>query len=82
MRVQIVDDQELAKVSPRNPRLYLRMHGWTRTPPSTSAPDVWAYASDDGTYEVVAPSSSEARDLPKRFAEMIRTLQSRRTGPN
>jgi hypothetical protein len=74
VRVQIVDDQELAKVSPRNARLYLRMHGWTRTPPSTSAPDVWAYASDDGTYEVVAPSSSEARDLPKRFAEMIRTL--------
>jgi len=74
MRVQIVDEQELAKVSPRNARLYLRMHGWTRISPGVSVPDVWALTSPDGTYEVIAPSSSMARDLSKRVAELLRTV--------
>ena len=33
-----------------------------------------AFPTEDGTYEVIAPSSREARDFRPRVAELLRTL--------
>lgn len=73
MRVQVIDDEALGSPSPRNIRLYLRTRGWQRAD-SAGAPVVWALPSDDGTYEIVAPSSRDARDFRQRVAELLRTL--------
>lgn len=74
MRVEIIDEEALTAPSPRNIRLYLQIHGWQRQSVEPTKPDVWTLASKDGTYEVVVPSSREARDLPMRVAELLRTL--------
>lgn len=73
MRVQIVDEEALASPSPRSIRLYLRMQGWEREPEPPGS-DVWSLPTADGTYEVIAPSSREARDFTQRVAELLRTL--------
>jgi hypothetical protein len=74
VRVQIIDEQALVSPSPRDVRLYLRTRGWERQPSEPRGPDVWTLPSEAGIYEVVAPSSREARDFPKRIAELLRTL--------
>jgi hypothetical protein len=74
VRVQIIDEQALVSPRPRNVRLYLRTRGWERQQAESGAPDVWTHPSDAGTYEVIAPSSREARDFPERIAELLRTL--------
>jgi hypothetical protein len=74
VRVQIIDEQALASPGPRNVRLYLRTRGWERQPAESGESDVWTLPSEDGTYEVIAPSSREARDFPERIAELLRTL--------
>ena len=50
------------------------MHGWQRQAEPQRIPDVWALPTEDGTYEVIAPSSREARDFRPRVAELLRTL--------
>ena len=64
---------------PTNIRLFLRTKGWTQAtdpadidPPDT--PDVWVLPATDGTYEVIAPTSSENRGFDKVVAELIRTV--------
>ena len=74
MRVQVIDEQALASPAPRSIRLYLRMHNWQRQRETSSVPDVWTLLTQDGTYEVIAPSSREARDYSQRVAELLRTL--------
>jgi hypothetical protein len=74
VRVQIIDEQALVSPRPRNVRLYLRTRGWERQPTEPGEPDVWTLPSEAGTYEVIAPSSREARDFAERIAELLRTL--------
>jgi hypothetical protein len=59
---------------PRNVRIYLRTHGWLRESSSAAGPTVWMLPTDQGTYEVIAPSSRNARDFSARIAELLRTL--------
>lgn len=72
MRVRIVDEDVLSSPSARNIRSYLRIRGWQRRG-SSLKPDVWTLDTQEGTYEVLAPSSG-ARDFPERVAELLRTL--------
>lgn len=74
MRLHIVDEQTLRTPSPRSIRLYLRMHGWHQQQTHAVVPDVWTLSSDEGTYEVIAPSSRKARDFHQRVAELLRTV--------
>ena len=74
MKVQVIDEQALASPAPRNIRLYLRMHGWQRQSEASATPDVWAQETQEGTYEVIAPSSKDARDYLQRVAELLRTV--------
>jgi hypothetical protein len=73
MRVQILDEETLSRANPRNVRLYLQIYGWHRALEYTG-PDVWILETEAGTYEVIAPSSRQARDFPQRIAELLRTL--------
>jgi len=75
MRVQVIDQKALESPAPRNVRLYLRIHGWTR--PSAripGQPDVWILPAEEGTYEIIAPSSHVASDYTRRISELLRTL--------
>ena len=74
MRVQIIDEQALATPAARSIRLYLRMHGWERQASASKTPDVWTLSTEDQPYEVIAPSSRDARDFIQRVAELLRTL--------
>jgi hypothetical protein len=74
MRVRIIDALALQSPPPRNIRLYLQTHRWERVATSRQRPDVWAHATPEGTYEVLAPSSRNASDYPERVAELLRTL--------
>ena len=74
MKVHVIDDQALVSAVPRGLRLYLRMHGWQRQPEALATPDVWTLQTQDGTYEVIAPSSRAARDFRQRVAELLRTV--------
>jgi hypothetical protein len=74
MKVQIVDEAALASPLPRNVRLYLRLHGWTRAPGRQGEPDIWILPADTGNYEVIAPSSHLTLDYARRIAELLRTL--------
>lgn len=74
MKVAIVDAEALHSPLPRNIRLYLRSRGWQRAELDASGPDVWQLDSEAGIYEVIAPSTREARDYQHRVAELLRTL--------
>ena len=74
MKVQVIDGQALASPVPRNIRLYLQMHGWQRQTEASAKPDVWTWQTEDGMYEVIAPSSRDARDYRQRVAELLRTV--------
>ena len=81
MKVQVIDQQALTSLVSRNIRLYLRMHGWERQSEAAAmptdlvtVPDVWELKTTEGTYEVIAPSSIEARDYRDRVAELLRTV--------
>lgn len=79
MKVRVVDDEALGSLRPRDIRLYLRIHGWTRVPRLSKSrtdaePDVWSLPSDGGSYEIIAPSSRSSRDFTSRAAELLRTL--------
>lgn len=74
MKVQVVDRGVLSSAVPRSIRLYLRTRGWRRESEDVVSPDVWTLTSEIGTYEVIAPSSREARDFPQRVAELLRTV--------
>lgn len=73
MRVQVTDEDALISPYPRNVRLYLRIHGWTRAPIQPNQPDIWTLPASEGAYEVIAPSS-QALDYPRRMAELLRTV--------
>ena len=73
MRVQVIDEQALLDLSPRNIRVYLRTHGWLRNEDSIGS-DVWALSVRDGVYEVISPSTRQKRDFAKRASELLRTL--------
>ena len=74
MKVQVIDEAALASPQPRNVRLYLRIHGWAREPRREGEPDIWTLPTEDGAYEVIAPSSHRAFDYPRRIAELLRTV--------
>lgn len=78
MKIQMIEEQDLESASPRNIRLYLSSHGWERrsghTSESIAGPDVWSLDAEEGTYEVIAPSSRSAKDFTRRVAEIVRTL--------
>jgi hypothetical protein len=74
MKVQVIDEAALASPQPRNVRIYLRTHGWERVPRRANEPDVWTLQMGEDLYEIVAPSSHDARDFPQRIAEVLRTL--------
>ena len=74
MKVQVVDSAALTSPLPRNVRLYLRIHGWSRAPRSIGEPDVWILPTNEGTYEVIAPSSHQAVDYSRRISELLRTV--------
>ncbi len=74
MKLSVIDDGTLAKPQPRDVRLYLRIHGWTRTTPPYSTPDVWMLPISGSAYEVIAPSSRRAPDYPRRIRELLRTV--------
>ncbi len=74
MRVQVIDEQALASPAPRSIRLYLRMHNWQRQTETSATPDVWTLLTEDGMYEIIAPSSRQVRDYSQRVAELLRTL--------
>lgn len=74
MKVLVTDEAALASPQPRNVRLYLRIHGWTRALREEGKPDIWELPRHEGTYEVIAPSSYEALDYPRRIAELLRTV--------
>jgi hypothetical protein len=69
-----MDEIALASPSPRNIRLYLRTRGWRQSTTAIGQPDVWSLPSENGTYEVIAPSSRAARDYVQRVSELLRTL--------
>lgn len=73
MKVQVIDEEALSNLSPRNIRLYLRTHNWLRDSES-GGPDIWTLPVQGGVYEVIAPSSREKRDFIKRVSELLRTL--------
>lgn len=75
MKVRISDEQDVASLTPRAIWLYLEGHGWQRQTEETPAsPDVWTLSAKDGMYEIIAPSSRDARDFAQRVAELLRTL--------
>lgn len=74
MRISVLDDTALRAPSARNIRLYLRTRGWERPSERQAVPDVWALESGHGTYEVIAPSSRDARDYTRLVGELLRTL--------
>ena len=68
-----------SSLDPKNIGLFLLMKGWEPTtdpadidPPVT--PDVWTLSTNDGTYEVIVPSSSESKDFDRVVAELVRTV--------
>ena len=75
MKVRISDVQDVASLTPRTIWLYLAGQGWQRQAEEAPAsPDVWTLSTEDGTYEVIAPSSHHTRDFAQRVAELLRTL--------
>jgi RNase P/RNase MRP subunit p29 len=73
MKVQVVDEEALSKLRPRNIRLYLRTHDWLRRE-EPGGSDVWTRPGQGGVYEVIAPSSHEKRDFVMRVSELLRTI--------
>jgi hypothetical protein len=59
---------------PRGIRLYLRTHGWESTERFHGQPTLWRLPGNDGTYEVIAPSSKDTGDFRQRVSELLRTL--------
>ena len=74
MKVPITDHQDVASLTPRIIWLYLEAHGWQRQTGTPASPGVWTLTGEDGTYEVIAPSSQGTRDFRQRVAELLRTL--------
>jgi hypothetical protein len=74
MRVQFLDVDTLSSPRPRDIRLYLRIHGWTRAVQEERGPDVWTLPIAESAYELIAPSSRRALDYPRRIQELLRTL--------
>lgn len=74
MKMHSSHEQHLASPDPKNIRLYLRTKGWERQADTSDSPDVWILPFENESYEVIAPSSSRARDFAQRVAELLRTL--------
>lgn len=64
---------DLSSPRPRNIRSYLRTHGWEMEPGEVDGPTFWSLPTEDGTYEVIAPSS-RARDFEARVSELLHTV--------
>jgi hypothetical protein len=63
-----------ARPEPRSVRIYLRAHGWQNEAGVPGEPTIWTLPSTQGTFEVIAPSSPQARDFDARIAELLRTI--------
>jgi hypothetical protein len=74
MSASIEDILDPGGPQPRNIRLYLRMHGWEREGSASDQPGIWRLPTDDGTYEVLAPSSRGTGDFKDRVSELLRTV--------
>lgn len=65
---------DLRSPQPRSIRLYLKTHGWEREPSAQGEPSFWRLPTEDGTYEVIAPSSERTRDFQGRVEQLLRTV--------
>jgi hypothetical protein len=74
MKLQVLDEEALSTPRPRDIRLYLRIHGWTRSDREEGQPDVWTLPIGDSAYEVIAPSSRGVLDYARRIRELLRTV--------
>ena len=74
VKVQIVDAEALSTPEPERMRSYLQDQGWERYTREGERPEVWRLPAQDGTYEVLLPSSKEYLDHPQRVSELLRTL--------
>ena len=74
IKVQITDADALSVPTPDRTRSYLQDHGWERGSKEGEKPEWWRLHTQDGTYEVIWPSSKAYVDYPRRVAELLRTL--------
>ncbi|MGB7602747.1 MAG: hypothetical protein WBM24_20765 [Candidatus Sulfotelmatobacter sp.] len=74
MTIQFLEDVPIYSLQPRNIRLYLRTRGWVRADDSQTTPDIWELVTGEGIFEVIAPSSQDARDFPITMRELLRTI--------
>lgn len=76
MSVWVDGTLDLGSPQLRSINLYLRTHGWERETSAQGEPSLWRLPTEDGTFEVVAPSSRQARDFEGRVEELLRTVST------
>ena len=76
IKVQITDADALSAPTPERTLSYLQDRGWERGSEEGEKPEWWRLRTQDGTYEVIWPSSKAYVDYPRRVAELLRTLST------
>ena len=73
IRVRIIDRDALMAPNPERMRSYLQDQGWECYTQEGKRPECWR-PPQEGSYEVLLPSSKEYLDYPQRVSELLRTL--------